>query len=73
LTSSMADDYDLIKIIARSQCDYPDGIGEQRSISNIRSVVGRKYLWKCSRSELNKIIEMSRDEYIYLKQKGHNN
>jgi len=67
--------YDLIKVIARSQLDSPDGIGIKRSLYNIEQCVKRKPLYECSRYELNNIIKMSRDDYIRIeakKQKGHN-
>ena len=55
--------FDYIGSIAKSQQEFPDGIGVKRSLWIMRSVVGSKELCHCNRNELVQIINKSRREY----------
>ena len=60
---------DLVQIYAKSQLDFPDGIGVMKSISIKDKIVGKKTLDQCSRSELTMIINGLRKEYIKMKER----
>ncbi len=61
--------FNYIGTIAKSQQDYPEGIGLKRSLWIMRSVVGQKELCNCSREELVQVINKSRREYKLMKTK----
>lgn len=61
--------WDLIGAFARSQQDYPKGIGVKHSLFVKRNVLGEKELTDCSRMELNKLVVELRNEYFLIKRK----
>ena len=60
---------DLIKVIAVSQQDYPDGIGLNESLDIIYKVRHdmNDTLIQMSENKLNRIVRMSRARYIDLR------
>mgnify|MGYP006001420015 CR=1 FL=1 len=61
--------YDLIGVFARSQIDYPKGIGVRHSLFVKRRILGDKLLENCTRQELNQLIWELRKEHKWMKQK----
>ena len=61
--------WDLIGAFARSQQDYPKGVGVRHSLFVKRKVLGEKELTDCSRMELNKLVVELRNEYFLMKRK----
>lgn len=59
--------YDLIGVFARSQQDFPIGVGVRRSLFVKRNLLGEKDLYYCSRMELNSLIKSLREEYSLMK------
>ena len=62
--------FDLIGVFARSQQDYPKGIGVKHSLFVKRNVLGTKDFKDCTRQELNKLIYALRNEYNLMKSKN---
>jgi len=65
----MNGNYLQIAIIARSQLDYPDGIGIKHSLFCMDWLGIDKPLADCTRQELTKLIKRSREEYNIMKYK----
>ena len=65
--------YDLIGVFARSQQDFPKGVGVKRSLFVKRNFLGAKDLCDCSRMELNNLIKSLREEYNFMKVKNDYN
>ena len=61
--------YDLIEVFARSQQDFPIGVGVKRSLFCKRKVIGDKQLEFCTRQQLNRLISELRKEYAFMKAK----
>ena len=61
--------YDLIGVYARSQIDFPKGVGVRHSLFIKRKVLGTKDFKDCSRLELNLLIKELRKEYDLMKTK----
>ena len=61
--------YDLIGVYAKSQLDYPNGVGVKHSLFVKSWVLGKKELTDCTRAELNNLILGLRKEYEFLKSK----
>ena len=61
--------YDLIGVFAKSQLDFPQGVGVKHSLFCKRIEVGDKLLEKCTRQELNQLIWRLRSEYQFLERK----
>jgi len=64
--------WDLIGSFARSQQEYPKGIGVRHSLFVKRKVLGTKDFKDCSRVELNKLVVELRNEYFLMKRKYAN-
>lgn len=66
--------YDLIGVFAKSQIDFPQGVGVKHSLFVKRKTLGEKKLEDCTRQELNKLIWELRAEHrlMKLKTKGKN-
>ena len=58
----------MIEIYAKSQLDYPNGIGLKHSLFVKNWVLGDKDLHDCSRKELSELINKLRDEYKFIRE-----
>jgi len=61
--------YDLIEVYAKSQIDYPEGVGVKHSLFVKNKVLGKKELHECTRPELNDLILALRKEYTFMREK----
>ena len=59
---------DLIQVYAKSQLDFPEGIGLKHSLFIKNWVVGNKELYECTRKELIELINKLRDEYKFTRE-----
>lgn len=62
--------YDMIQTYAKSQLEYPKGVGIKHSLSVKNKIIGHKPLIECSRSELGTLIRALRKEYEFMRSKG---
>ena len=58
--------YDLIAVYAKSQQDFPIGIGVNRSLIVKERVLGTLKLEECTRYQLSNLIYALRDEYKFI-------
>ena len=64
--------YDLIGVFAKSQQDFPIGIGVKHSLFVKQRVLGKKKLEFCTRNELSQLIWALRKEYKWMEEKLRN-
>ena len=65
--------YDLIGVFAKSQQDFPIGVGVNNSLRIKNRVLGTKKLEFCTKRELLLLITELRDYYLQMKKINDDN